>query len=67
MATKEESDMKTEKKPKRKFKKFTKAEREALGLDKVPDTMYDLSRQRYTGPKYPEYEPVKPKALDFKE
>ena len=54
------------KKVKRKFKKFTKAEREALGLDKVPDTMYDTRYAKYDGPKYPEYEPVKPKELNFK-
>ena len=52
------------KKPKRKFKKYTKAERKALGLDKVPDTMYDLRYQKEVTPKYPEYERKHPVAVD---
>lgn len=51
-------------KPKRKFKKFTKAERESLRLDKVPDTMYDLRYPKEQAEEYPEYERKNPVAVD---
>ncbi len=50
-----------------KFKKYSAAEKKALGLDKFPDTMFDMSMVRDHGSRYPEYEPVKPKELEFED